>query len=110
MALHFVLDDRGEPRLERDLEAWTQWFEQADRRIARTAVAPHITVLTTFRGVDESPDAPRLFETRVFGGILNGEEVAHGTRADALAAHAMLAEWCRVGNSPNYGLTDDMLR
>lgn len=109
MERYFVLDERGEPQLERDLDAWIRWFEQADRSIARTTVSPEVTVLTTFRGVEESPDAPRLFETRVFGGVLDGEEVAHKTRALALESHAALADWCRIGNSPDAGITEDML-
>jgi hypothetical protein len=109
MELYFVLDEQGEPQLERDLDAWTRWFEQADRGIARTAVSREVTVLTTFRGVDDSPDSPKLFETRVFGGILDGEEVLHGTRAEALLSHRSLAEWCRIGNLPNAGITEDMI-
>lgn len=113
MERYFVLDDRGEPVLERDIEAWTRWFQRADRSIARTVVASDLTVLTTFRGVgeiDDAGEAPALFETRVFGGVLDGEEAWHRTRAEALAGHARLAEWCRLGNSLNYGISEDQLR
>ena len=108
MELYFVLDERGEPVREPNVEAWSRWFAQADRSIARTVVAPSVTVLTTFNGVDNVPDpdmAPRLFETRVFGGILDGEVVCHCTRAQATAEHLELVEWCRVGNSPCAGIT-----
>jgi hypothetical protein len=110
---YFVLDERGEPVPERDLEAWTRWFERADRSIARTVVAADITVLTTFRGVaetDESGVAGDLFETRVFGGILDGEELRHRTRSEAVDRHALLAEWCRIAALPNHGLTAEQLR
>ena len=110
---YFVLNDRGEPIPERDLETWTRWFERADRSIGRTAVAPEITVLTTFRGVVDSDDTgatPALFETRVFGGILDGEEVRHRTRAEAMDGHAVLAEWCRIATLPSHGITDEQLR
>lgn len=109
---YFVLDDRGEPVPERDLTAWTRWFERADRSISRTIVTPEITVLTTFRGVVEATDgagAPALFETRVFGGILDGEEIRHQTRAQALDGHAVLAEWCRIGILPGHGITDEQI-
>ena len=109
---YFVLDERGEPVLERDFGAWTRWFETADRSIARTGVGPHVTVVTTFRGVgdtDESGTTPPLFETRVFGGILDGEEVRHRTRTQALDGHAALAEWCRIGALANHGVTDDQI-
>lgn len=51
---YFVLDERGEPVEERDFAAWTRWFEQADRSVARTVVTSDVTVLTTFSGVDHS--------------------------------------------------------
>jgi len=104
METHYVLDDRGEPREERDLEVWERWFATADRGIARTAITPAITVLTTFRGVVEMPvpgEEPKLFATRVFGGVLDAEEVGHRTRAESVAAHAALSEWCRIGNAPD---------
>lgn len=110
MELYFVLNEQGEPVRERDVEAWSRWFAQADRSVARSTVTARVTVLTTFNGVDDVPDpdmAPRLFETRVFGGVLDGEVVHHCTRAQAIAEHHALVEWCRVGNSPNAGITED---
>lgn len=109
MEEYFVLDERGEPRRESDLDAWTRWFEEADRGIARTPVTPHVTVLTTFRGVNDEPGELLLFETRVFGGVLDGEEVATATKAEALAMHSVLAEWCRMGNRPDAGISNEML-
>jgi len=113
MESYFVLDDRGEPIPETDIEAWCRWFERADRSVARGTVTPDVTVLTTFRGVDDAAEAgapPLLFESRVFGGILDGEEVLHASRADALAGHADLIHWCRIGNSPDCGITEDQLK
>src|SRR5438128_10457180 len=111
MEAYFVLNDRGEPILEPDLEAWFTWFERADRGVARTVVTPDVTVLTTFNGVDESPESepPRLFESRVFGGPLDGEVTQYGTRAESLAGHARLVEWCRIGLSPDGGVTEDQI-
>jgi hypothetical protein len=110
---YFVLDDRGEPVLERDLEAWTRWFERADRSVARTVIAAHVTVLTTFHGVGQTTptgETPPLFQTRVFGGVLDGEETWNRTRTEAVAGHNRLAEWARIGNSPNHGISDGELR
>jgi hypothetical protein len=109
--MYFVLDEQGEPLAVSDVEEWVQWCERADRGVARTVVAADVVVLTTFNGVDEvvHGQTPLLFETRVFGGVLDGEAVQHPTRADALAGHAKLVEWCRMGNSPGTGLTDDQI-
>jgi hypothetical protein len=111
--MYFVMDERGEPQREPDLEAWSRWFQRADRRIARTIVSADVTVLTIFTGVDESADdedASLLFETRVFGGVLSGECARHRTRDEALAAHTEFVVWCRIGNSPNAGVTEDLMR
>ena len=110
---YFVLNEQGEPRLEPDLEAWSRWFERADRRVARTVLSDRITVLTTFRGVGEtngSGAAPPLFETRVFGGILDGEESWTHTRAQAVEAHEWLVAWCRICSVHNHGITAAQLR
>ena len=110
---YFVLNEQGEPRLEPDIEAWSRWFERADRSVARTVVSSGITVLTTFRGVgatNESGEAPPLFETRVFGGLLDAEERWSRTRAEAVDGHEWLAYWCKIGNTYNHGITAAQLR
>jgi hypothetical protein len=109
MELYFVLNEHGEPVPERDVDAWSRWFARANRSIARSAVAPNVTVLTTFNGVYDvaSPESiPKLFESRVFGGILDGELIQHRTRAEATLLHAELVEWCRIGALPNAGITE----
>jgi hypothetical protein len=105
--VYFVLDEQGDPLPVNDIEAWLQWFECADRRVAWTMVTPDIAVLTIFSGVDEIAEGrvPRPFETRVFGGVLDGEEVRHPTRVEALAGHARVIDWCRLGTSPDEGAT-----
>jgi hypothetical protein len=109
---YFVLDERGEPCEEKDFAAWTRWFEQADRSVCRTAVTPEITVLTTFSGFDHSTGGhpPRLFETRVLGGVLDAEEIRQGAKADAVATHRALVEWCRIGASENHGVSEGDIR
>lgn len=104
-----MLDEHGDPVQEHDLEAWSRWFAQADRSVARSVVSSDVTVLTTFNGVDDVPEpdcVPKLFESRVFGGVLDGAVVQHCTRAEATAQHHELVEWCRIGSQPNVGLSD----
>ena len=106
MELYFVLDEQGEPVLERDVEVWSRWFAQADRCVARSIVSPNVTVLTTFSGVGDVPgpdSMPKLFESRVFGGILDGEVIQHCTRAEATAEHVELVAWCSIASAPNHG-------
>lgn len=113
MESYFVLNALGEPQIEPDMEAWLRWYEQADRNIARTSVTADVVVLTTFRGVDDSAapgDPLKLFETHVFGGVLDGEELHHATKDEALAAHARLVDFCRSGAAPGMGFDEESLR
>ena len=112
MPQYYVLDDTGAPQ-EASEQAWAVWVATADAGIARTVVSANVAVVTIFDGVvtaDAAGGEPRLFETRVFGGVLDGEEARHGSRDDAMAGHACLVEWCRAGEVPDYGLSDDQLR
>lgn len=106
MDAYFVLGSDGYPRRELDVLAWSRWYEHAHRSLARTTVAKGVIVLTVFTGFCDlaEADEPRLFETRVFGGVLDGEEVSVRTRSDALLVHAELAEWCRIGQAFVYGV------
>lgn len=109
---YFILDERGEPVPEPDCEKWQRWTATNDCGVARTAVSREVTVLTVFQSVDTSPSSdelPKLFETRIFGGILDGEDVTHRTRAEAIAAHQALVRWCRLGNTPDMGSPDKMI-
>lgn len=108
---YYELDERGEPRSQEDVEAWARWYGQADRGVARTNVSPDVTVLTTFEGVADADACvpPKLFRTRVFGGLLDGEEVSYADRPASVAGHNHLVLWCRVGNADDYGLNDGSL-
>ncbi len=97
----YVLDGEGNPRPERDLLVWAQWFETADRRVALTAFAWG-KVSTVFLGLDHSfqRDAmsdplhyrPVLWETMVFGGKLDGEMARYRSREEALQGHAAMVQ------------------
>ena len=52
-----------------DVLEWGQWFEDADRRVARDEIGDY-TVSTVFLGLDHSMGGaePQLFETMVFKG------------------------------------------
>lgn len=87
--------------LEPDLVEWANWFEHADRIVARTEL-PRAIVSTIFLGVDKRPPyesgPPLLFETRVF---VNGDNLLHelcSTWEEAAAQHArVVQEWLTRG-------------
>lgn len=96
----YVLDEKGEPRLEPNLLVWAQWFEHASDAgltvVANTELGPkgqHVS--TVFLGFDHNffgEGPPILYETMVFGGRESGHQRRSRTRAEALVTHeAVLA-------------------
>lgn len=61
--------DNHTPVKTNDLDAWVDWFQNADRRVARTTVGDAV-ICTDFLGLDHQygDGPPLLFETMVFGG------------------------------------------
>lgn len=69
-------------------------FENIDRRVARDKVGD-VTISTVFLGLDHSFDEsgpPILFETMVFGGPLDEEQVRYATWDEAVAGHAAMVQ------------------
>jgi hypothetical protein len=95
----YILDERGEPVREDDLDAWALWYEKANRKVAETAVGP-FSVSTVFLGLNHAwaDTPPILWETIVFDP--HGEECdsdrCSGTREQAEAMHwLMVRKWER---------------
>jgi hypothetical protein len=92
----YILDERGEPKIELDLHEWAAWFETGERRIAQTISADgSVRVSTVFLGLDHNwtGDFPVLWETMVFGGALDQEqERCGGSREQAEAMHTKMVE------------------
>lgn len=68
MSDKYILIDK-KPVPEPDFRKWRRWFENADRRVARTDVG-NKTVSTVFLGLDHNfygKGEPILFETMIFG-------------------------------------------
>lgn len=100
--IHYVLDEKGNPRPEPDLMAWALWMESSHefRRVAREQVGSY-DVSTVFLGLDHgigrSNRAPVLWETMIFGdGPLRGEmDRCSGSREQAEAMHAKMVEYVK---------------
>ncbi len=92
--LLYKLDEAGEPIPCADTREWADWYARADRGIARTDLGHGAYVSTVFTGTDHRVPSDRgppiLYETRVFGGSFDGEEVRSSTRTQAKAAHATM--------------------
>jgi hypothetical protein len=79
-----------------DLMEWANWYQKADRRVAKDFVG-RAEISTVFLSMDHNwygPNHPPvLFETMVFGGgFLNEEMVRYCTWAEAEAGHKDVVE------------------
>jgi hypothetical protein len=95
----YILNERGEPVHEDDFEAWTHWFEKANRTVAETGVGP-FWVSTVFLGLNHGWDdaPPILWETMVFDPHKEecDSDRCAGTREQAEAMHwLMVRKWER---------------
>lgn len=77
------------PKLVDDVFEWGEWFETADRKVARTVLPNDVEVSTVFLGLDHnfSGGVPILFETMIFGGEHDGYQERYATWEEAEAGH-----------------------
>lgn len=89
----YTLDADFNPQPCADLATWARWFETAHRTLAKDRDerpgAPDVEVSTVFLGIDHGVGAPRLWETMIFGGPLDGQCWRYATRAEALDGHRL---------------------
>jgi len=92
----YLLDKEGNPVSCSDLMTWAKSFETIDRRVAFDTTKG-VAVSTVFLGLNHNfgDGPPLLFETMVFGGTLNDEQVRYSTREEAIAGHAKMVERVR---------------
>jgi hypothetical protein len=91
----YILDANGTPIECDDLLMWAQWFETAtNRRVAYNKI-PEGEISTVFLGLDHNfgdKGPPVLYETKVFGGILDGEQDRYSTVVEAKEGHLKMVE------------------
>lgn len=101
----YILDKDGNPVPEHDILTWAQWFGTADRCVALTMFAWG-RVSTIFLGLDrslcsvlsENPPMhePILWETMVFGGVLDQNQLHYRSREEALEGHRAMVKECKA--------------
>lgn len=83
----------GEPVPEPDLKKWGKWFQDNPKdRIVKQETIGDLKISTVFLGLDHrwtnDSGPPILWETMVFGGEMDSEQMrCTGSRADAEAMH-----------------------
>jgi hypothetical protein len=97
--MNYILDEHGNPQPCDDLMTWARWFKTADRTVSNDYdegdEGKTIRVSTVFLGLDHNfigSGPPILYETMVFGGVLDGEMDRYATREEAMIGHQ---EMCR---------------
>lgn len=86
--MNYILVDR-KPVPEPDIIKWAQWYETADRQVARTEEGG-VMISTVFLGIDHGwreSGPPILYETMVFGGSHNEEMDRYATWEEAERGH-----------------------
>ena len=87
----YILSGHGVIECPDELE-WAQWYETADRRVDLTRVGS-VEVSTVFLSLDPryiGDGPPLVFETLVFGGVMDGEMERCSTWDEAVAQHAAM--------------------
>lgn len=83
------------PVLEPDILAFAKWFHDSNNRIlGQVEVADGIRVSTIFLGFDHQygRGEPVLWETMVFGGKFDQEQVRYSSDAEARSGHIAMVE------------------
>lgn len=98
----YILDEQGNPQPCPDVIEWGEWMEASMKSGARVIAHDRdeggrneIFISTVFLGIDHNylfEGPPILFETMVFGGVLDQEQRRYATRSEAYAGHQ---EMCR---------------
>jgi len=88
-----------------EYDHWHPWYHAAlaaqlsggvsPNIVAQETVRPGVRVSTVFLGMNANAQHPTWFETRVFGGPLDGEVAKYATWAEAEVGHARMAERVR---------------
>src|SRR6266550_3596078 len=95
----YILDENNQPIQCEDILEWGRWFQKNDqRRIVAQDETPNGKISTVFLGLDHrfvvlrGESEPILWETMVFGGPLDGEQVRYCSFEAAKAGHAEMLE------------------
>jgi hypothetical protein len=95
-----VFDVNGDVDLN-GLQRWAKSFEETNRRVDRTYLPGGVMVSSVFLGLDHGfsfgeKAKPVLFETMVFGGVLDGYQERSVSWEESAAAHVVITAMVRT--------------
>ncbi len=90
MNMYYILDEGGNP-VSATVEQWGYWLEDAGilRMVDFTQIG-EIEISTVFVGLNPHPTSdqkPKLYETAISGGLLDGHSWKYSTKQDAIDGH-----------------------
>lgn len=91
---------QGKDILPVDILTWGKWFQTADRLIARDG-QNGVLVSTVFLGINHQFNLdlpPLVFETMIFGGLLDSYQERYSTYDEALKGHQKVVEKAGIIN------------
>lgn len=110
MMLDTYILDGHRPVLEPDPIKWALGMRRVDRRVAQDVVGD-VRVSTVFLGIDhrflDTKGPPLVFETMVFGGPLDQEQLRYSTWEEAERGHAAMVDRATKRTSPPYQMPSD---
>lgn len=86
----FILDKHGKPKPEPNVLKWCAWFETHDRQVDVDDITSKVYVSTVFLGIDHNfshEGLPKLWETLIFGGPMDGKGERYSSLKAAQAGH-----------------------
>ena len=88
---YYTMDADDSVRPVYSLQAWATWRKQGIRHIGYTTIGS-VRISTVFLGIDHAVGGgpPLLFETMIFGGELDEEQIRYATAVEARAGHEQM--------------------
>jgi len=96
--MYYVLDENDQPQPCPELTKWARWMAKPGRHILGHDKLPTGEISTIFLGINRSftqAGPPVLWETMVFGGKLDGEQIRYTSKDQALAGHRQMVDRVR---------------
>lgn len=102
----YVREQDGTIRQANSMTEWGEYFsDRESRRIAQDDIGEEISVSTVFLGMDHGfggGGPPIVFETMVFGGVLDEYQWRYATEEEARANHNEIVEAIQMGEEDRF--------
>ena len=87
---YYILESKEPVRTE-DMIKWAEWFEKEENWYVAKDIINNSQIITFFQGLI-TEGLPKLFQTMVIGGELDGEYMQYSTWTEAEDGHKGMVE------------------